>query len=135
MVNGYYQRVITISFELYCARRFIESRTIESAAYCDQNFQILLNLNSKQKMLVNWIIRLLLSLLCRPKVIILSGGYYQRSNQFFRYEFGRYKVNLLISGSQLEWPCKGQGGRQIMKLQNYYKRKKASGESKCCSTN
>ena len=34
-----------------------------------------LYLNSTQNMLVNWIIRQLLSILCWPKVIILSGGH------------------------------------------------------------
>ncbi len=59
-------------FDLYSARRLIGSRIIETAAYCNQK---LLALYSTQNSSVNWIIRLLLSLLCWPKVILLSGGY------------------------------------------------------------
>jgi len=48
----------------------IRSRLIESAAYCNQIFLVPSYLNSTQKASVNWIIRLLLSLLCWPKVIL-----------------------------------------------------------------
>ncbi len=59
----------------YSARRLIGSRIIESAAYCNQKLLAHLFLNSTQNTSVNWIIRLLLSLLCWPKVILLSGGH------------------------------------------------------------
>ncbi len=60
--------------DCYSARRLTGSRIIESAAYCNQTMQAHLYLNSTQNMSVNWIIRLLLSLLCWPKVILLCGG-------------------------------------------------------------
>ncbi len=50
----------------------IVSRIIESATYCNQKLLALLYLNSTQMTSVNWIIRLLLSLLCYPKVILLT---------------------------------------------------------------
>ncbi len=59
----------------YTARRLIGSRMIESAAYCNQKLLAHLYLNSKQNTSVNWIIRLMLSLLCWPKVIVISGGH------------------------------------------------------------
>ncbi len=61
------------------------SRLIESAAYCNQIWLAQLYINSAQNTSVNWNIRLLLSLLCRPKVILLSGGHYVKlffSNAF-----------------------------------------------------
>jgi len=48
---------------LYCARCLIGSQIIESDAYCNQIMLVPLYLNSTQNALVNWIIRLLLSLL------------------------------------------------------------------------
>jgi hypothetical protein len=59
----------------YSARRLMGSRIIESAAYCNQIFLSRLYIDNAQNTLVNWTIRLLLSLLCRPKVIQLSGGH------------------------------------------------------------
>jgi hypothetical protein len=59
---------------LYSARRLMGSQMIKSAAYCNQILVVLLYLNSIKNTLVNWIIRLLLSLLIWPKVILLSGG-------------------------------------------------------------
>ncbi len=59
----------------YSARRLIGSRIIESAAYCNQKLVAHLYNNSTLNTSVNWIIRLMLSLLCRPKVILLSGGH------------------------------------------------------------
>ncbi len=47
---------------------------IESAAYCNQKLLAHFYLNTTQNTSVNWIIRLLLSLLCWPKVILLSSG-------------------------------------------------------------
>ncbi len=49
------------------------SRLIESAAYCNQILLAPLCINSTQNTSVNWIIRLLLSFLYQPKVILLSG--------------------------------------------------------------
>ncbi len=60
---------------LYSTRRLIGSRLIESDAYCNQILLAQLYINSAQNTSVNWIIRLLLSLLCRSKVILLSGGH------------------------------------------------------------
>ena len=60
---------------MYIPRRLIGSRVIESTAYCNQISLVPLYLNSTQNTSVNWIIRLLLSLLCWPKVILLSGGH------------------------------------------------------------
>ena len=51
----------------------IGSRIIESVACCNQVLLTRLYLNSAQKMSVNWIIRLVLSLLCWPRMILLSG--------------------------------------------------------------
>ena len=59
----------------YSARRLIGSRIIESAAYSNQILLVPLYLNSTQNTSVNWIIRLMLSLLCWPKAILLSGGH------------------------------------------------------------
>ncbi len=58
--------------DTYSARHLIGSRIIESAAYCNQILLVLLYFNSTQNMLVHWIILLLWSLLCWPKVILLS---------------------------------------------------------------
>ncbi len=58
----------------YSAHRLIGSRIIESVAYCNQKLLAHLYLNSTQNTSVNWTIRLLLSLLCWPKVILISGG-------------------------------------------------------------
>ncbi len=49
------------------------SRLIESAAYYNQTLLAQLNISSAKNSSVNWIIRLLLSLLCWPKVILSSG--------------------------------------------------------------
>ncbi len=68
----------TLIFQLNCyysARRLIGSRIIESSAYCNQKLLAHLYLNSTLNTSVNWIIRLLLSLFCWPKVILLSGGH------------------------------------------------------------
>ncbi len=63
------------SILLYSARRLMGSRLIVSAAFCNRIWLAQLYINSAQNTLVNWIIRLLLSLWCRPKVILLSGGH------------------------------------------------------------
>ncbi len=60
---------------LYNAHRLIGSQIIESAAYSNHIFMAPLWFNSTQNSLVNWIIWFLLSLLCWPKVILLSGGH------------------------------------------------------------
>jgi hypothetical protein len=57
------------------ACRFIGSRIIDSTAYCNLKLMAPLCINSTQNMSFNWIIRLLISLLCRPKVILISGGH------------------------------------------------------------
>ncbi len=67
----------------YSARRLMWSRLIESAAFCNQIWLAQLFINSAQNTSVNYIIRLLLSLLCRPKVILLSGGHCTIIRTFF----------------------------------------------------
>ncbi len=74
----------------YSARRLMGSRLIESAAYCNQIWLAQLYINSAQNTSVNWIIRLLLSLLCRPKVIPLSGGHCNTKNFLFEVEGSLY---------------------------------------------
>ncbi len=59
----------------YSARRLMGSRIIESAAYCNQISLAQVYINRAQNTSVNWIIRLLLSLVWWPKVILLSGGH------------------------------------------------------------
>lgn len=59
----------------WSARR---SRIIESAVYRYQILMGLSYLTSTQKLLVNWIIWLLLSLLCWLKVILWSGRHFQK---------------------------------------------------------
>ncbi len=54
----------------YSASRLIGPRIIESAACCNKNL-----LAYTQNTSINWIIQLLLSLLCWPKVILLSSGH------------------------------------------------------------
>ncbi len=60
---------------IYSARRLMGSQLIESAAYCNQTWLAKLYINSAQNTLVNWIIQLLVSILCQPKVIPLSDGH------------------------------------------------------------
>ncbi len=64
----------------YSARRLIGSGIIESATYCNHKMRAHLYLNSTQNTSVNWIIGLLLLLLCWAKVILLSGGHCTKSN-------------------------------------------------------
>ena len=61
-------------FTQYRACRLIGSRIIESAAYSNQILLVQSYPNSAHKTSVNWIIRLMLSLLCWPKMILLSSG-------------------------------------------------------------
>jgi hypothetical protein len=61
-------------FTKYSARRLLGSKIIESAAYCNQISLAQVYINRAQNTSITWIICLLLSLLCRPKVILLSGG-------------------------------------------------------------
>jgi hypothetical protein len=65
----------------YSAKRLIRSQIIESAAYY-KKLLAHLYLNSIQNTSFNWIIRLLLSLLSWPKVILLSGGHCTFKNGF-----------------------------------------------------
>ncbi len=57
----------------YNARRLLGSLIIESVAYRDQISLAPLYIDNTQNISVKWIIWLLLSLLCRPKAILLSG--------------------------------------------------------------
>ncbi len=77
----------------YSARRLIGSRIIESAAYCNHKLMAHLYFNSTQNTSVNWIIRLLLSLLCWPKVILLSGGH---CNMKSVYTYDKTSIVLLL---------------------------------------
>jgi len=76
--------VIPCNFQ-YSTRRLIGSRLIESAAYCNYKLLVPLFPSSSLNMSVNWISWLLLSRLCRPKVIPLSGWHYNSENvkEFF----------------------------------------------------
>ncbi len=56
-------KLVKCKISNYSARRLIGSRIIESAAYCNHIMLVPLYLNSTQNSSVNWIIRLLLSLL------------------------------------------------------------------------
>ncbi len=71
LTGSYTQKI----YLLYSVRRLIGSRKIESAIYCNDILLVPLYLNSTQNTSVYRIIRLLLSLLCEPKVILLSGGH------------------------------------------------------------
>jgi hypothetical protein len=51
------------------------SRIIATAAYCNKKLLAHLYINNAQNTSDNWIIRLLVSLSCRPKVILLSSGH------------------------------------------------------------
>jgi hypothetical protein len=60
----------------YNARRLMGSFILELAAYCNQILILArLHRNCVKNTSVNWIIRLLLSLICRPKLIFWSGGH------------------------------------------------------------
>ncbi len=61
---------LLVSYVFYSARRLIES-----PAYCNQKLLAILYLNNVQITSVNWINRLLLSLICWTKMIPLSGGH------------------------------------------------------------
>ena len=65
-----------IGISSYSTGRLIGSLVIESADYCNHTLLAPNKLyqNSAHKRLGIWIIRLMLSLLCWPKVILLSGG-------------------------------------------------------------
>jgi hypothetical protein len=81
----------------YCARRLIRSRIIESAAYCNQILLAPSRINSTQNTSVNWIIRILLSLLCRPKVILISGRYFIIKLQAYLWKrFVRVTVEIFL---------------------------------------
>ncbi len=84
-----------IYFTIYSASRLIGSRIIESATYCYHILLVPLYLNSAQNMSVNWIIWLLRSLLCWPKVILLSGRHWWPSPRCIA-------GNLLVSLHGLE---------------------------------
>ncbi len=79
---------------LYSARRLMGSRIIGSAAYCNQILLAQLYINSAQNSSVNWNIRLLLSLSCWPKVILLSGGHCSTKISYTNF-FISIHVNLL----------------------------------------
>ncbi len=81
----------------YSARRLMGSRIIESAAYCNQISLAQVYINRAQNTSVNWIIRLLLSLLCRPKVILLSGGHCS-NKKLDKFNYEKKKVFR-------EWNC------------------------------
>jgi hypothetical protein len=69
------QVIILEEIVLYSARRLIGSRIIESAAYCNQILLAPMYINNTQYTSVNCILLFLLSLLCWPKAILLSGGH------------------------------------------------------------
>ncbi len=77
----------------YSARCLMGSRIIRSSAYCNQILLAQLYINGAQNSSVNWIIQLLLSLSCWPKVILLSGGH---CITFHLYTIQRYTIWLEI---------------------------------------
>ncbi len=109
--NNVFLIIIGILYRWYSARLLMGSRFIESAAYCNQILLAQSYKNSAQNTLVNWIIRLLLSLVCRPKVILLSGWHciskysllFQENVQCFSKHlnldpnFIFYEVSILIN--------------------------------------
>jgi hypothetical protein len=68
---------------IYSARRLMGSRIIKSATYCNLVLPAQLYIDRAQNVSVNWIIRWLFSLLCRPEVILLSGGHCIKSKVVF----------------------------------------------------
>ncbi len=100
-IAGTCKRQIIKKDSKYSCRRLLGSRLIESSAYCNQIWLAHLYIDSAQHTSVNWIIRLLLSLLCRPKVIILSGGHCIWKidlNQFMNYPPPLKKTNFIWFG-------------------------------------
>ncbi len=73
------------------------SRSIESAAYCNQILLVQLYINSTQNTSANWIIRLLLSILCLPKMILFSGVHC-----IFLLSF-HFLVNLRVTGNEFKF--------------------------------
>ncbi len=73
----------------YHGLRYLVTQS-ESATYCNQILQVPLYLNSTQSTQVNWIIWLLLSLLCRPNVILLSGEHCFSATLKKRYSWAPY---------------------------------------------
>ncbi len=71
----------------YSARRLFGSRIVESAAYYNHILLVQLYLNSKQNTLVNWIILLLLPLLCCWSKVILWNGRYCTWTYMYRILF------------------------------------------------
>ena len=81
---------------MYSACRSIRSRIIESAAFCNQIFHVPLYINSTQNSWFSWIVRLLLSLLCWPKTILLSSGHCSQNRKYnVSSQWGHLYYNLL----------------------------------------
>ncbi len=83
----------------YSDHRLTGSRIIKSVTFCNQKFLALFYLISTQNTSVNEIIRSLLSLLCSPKVILISGGHYnaficREKPSYFWQEI--FKIDLCI---------------------------------------
>ncbi len=90
--------IIYIAYIKYSARRLIGTRIIESAAYCNQKLLAHLYLNSTQNTSAYWIIRLLLSLLCWPEVILLSGGHCSiNTNQMCKFKWRWFKKYCFVN--------------------------------------
>jgi len=91
----------------YSARRLIESRIIVSTAFCKKILLAPLCLNSAQNTSVNRIIRLLLSLLCWPKVILLSGGHcnnmWRHSTKTISFVIFKYIPEIRIMKTFINW--------------------------------
>ena len=92
-------RSITLSRGLRVEHGICQSNLIESVAYCYQILLVPFYTNSTQKTSVNWIIRLILhvSLLCWPKVILLSGGHC--INKLHVHFFSCYTKGFLLESS------------------------------------
>ncbi len=82
------------------------SQIIKSTAYCNQKMLAQVYINSAQNTSFYWIIRLLLSLLCRAKVIPLSDGYCTRFPNFplnFLSQKCNYSVYNFVDCNLKSW--------------------------------
>ncbi len=76
---------------------------IESADYCNKIWLAQLYINSTQNTSVNWIIRLLLSLMRRLKVILLSGGHCIWKQKIVTFKLQHMYVIFLICALCAKW--------------------------------
>ena len=90
----------------YSSRRWIGSQIIESSDYCNQTLLVPHYLNSTQNTSVNWIIRILLSLLYWPKVILLGGVHCTLKMSFLSQVWRSHLILLTDSVRIRSWRVK-----------------------------